>query len=88
MTHTLTPRVWFELLLLAFLWGGSFLAIRTALDEIGVLSAVAHRVIWAALLLWGIVLLRGLALPRGWKTWGAFLVMGCLNNVIPFTLIT
>ena len=87
MTHTLTPRVWFELLLLALLWGGSFLAIRTALDEIGVLSAVAHRVIWAALLLWGIVLLRGLALPRGWKTWGAFLVMGCLNNVIPFTLM-
>ena len=67
MTHGLTPRVWFELLLLALLWGGSFLAIRTALDEIGVFSAVAHRVVWAALLLWAIVWLRGLSMPRGWR---------------------
>lgn len=87
MTQALTLRVWFELLLLALLWGGSFLAIRTALDEIGVFGVVAHRVVWAALLLWAIVLLRGIGLPRGWRIWGAFLVMGCLNNVIPFTLM-
>ena len=87
MTNTLTPRVWIELLLLALLWGGSFLAIRTALDEIGVLSVVAHRVVWAALCLWLVVLLRRLVLPRGWRIWAAFLVMGCLNNVIPFTLM-
>ena len=87
MTNTLTPRGWIELLLLALLWGGSFLAIRTALDEIGVLSVVAHRVVWAALCLWLVVLLRRLVLPRGWRIWAAFLVMGCLNNVIPFTLM-
>lgn len=87
MSHALTPRVWFELLVLALLWGGSFLAIRTALDEIGVLSVVAHRVIWAALCLWVIVFARRMAVPKEWRLWGAFLVMGCLNNVIPFTLM-
>ncbi len=87
MSNTLTARVWFDLTLLALLWGGSFLAIRTALDEIGFLSSVAHRVTWAALVLWAVVLLKGLPLPRGPRVWGAFLIMGLLNNVIPFSLM-
>ena len=80
--------VWGEMALLALIWGGSFLAIRTALDEIPVLASVTHRVLWAALLLWVIVALRRLPIPRSPRIWGAFLVMGCLNNVIPFTLMT
>lgn len=87
MTNALTGRVWLEMFLLALIWGGSFLAIRTALDEIGVLSSVAHRVLWAAVVLWTVVALRRIPLPRDPKLWGAFLVMGCLNNVIPFTLM-
>lgn len=87
MTNSLTGRVWLELLLLAFLWGGSFLAIRTALDEIGVLSVVAHRVLWGSLALWAVVLVRRLPLPRDPRVWGAFLAMGLLNNVLPFTLM-
>ena len=87
MTNALTGRIWLELLLLALIWGGSFLAIRTALDEIGFLSSVAHRVLWGALALWLVVLIRRLALPRDPRIWGAFLVMGCLNNVIPFSLM-
>ena len=35
-------RAWIDLALLALLWGGSFLAIRTALDEIG-LSGFGSR---------------------------------------------
>ena len=87
MTNTLNARVWFELCFLALIWGGSFLAIRTALDEIGVLAAVTHRVLWAALLLWIIVRLRGLPIPKSAGIWGAFLVMGLLNNVLPFSLM-
>ena len=46
MTQNRIPvRAWIDLVLLALLWGGSFLAIREALDEIGFLSSVAHRVI-------------------------------------------
>ena len=78
---------WAEMALLALIWGGSFLAIRTALDEIPVLASVTHRVLWAAIILWVIVLVRRLPVPRDLRVWGAFLVMGCLNNVIPFTLM-
>lgn len=87
MTQSISVRVWFELLLLALIWGGSFLAIRTALDEIGALSAVTHRVLWAAIVLWVIVALRRLPVPTKPAVWGAFLVMGLLNNVLPFSLM-
>ena len=60
---------------------------RIALDEIGVLTVVAHRVGWAAVILWLYVVLRRLPVPRSLRVWGAFLVMGFLNNVIPFSLI-
>ncbi|WP_212523128.1 DMT family transporter [Actibacterium sp. MT2.3-13A] len=84
---TLTSRAWAELLLLALLWGGSFLSIRLALDELGVFTAVAHRVGWAAILLWSHVALRGLRVPRQPRIWAGFLVMGLLNNVVPFSLM-
>lgn len=85
---SMSGRAWVELGLLALLWGGSFFSIAIALREIGPFTAVLHRVGWAALLLWIIVLVRGLAIPRDWRTWGAFLIMGCLNNVIPFSLMS
>ncbi|SMC46158.1 DMT family transporter [Primorskyibacter flagellatus] len=84
---SVSSRAWAELSLLALLWGGSFLSIRIALDEIGPLTAVLHRTGWAMILLWGVVRLRRLPVPRAVSTWGAFLVMGCLNNVIPFGLM-
>lgn len=86
--RTLSPRAWAELFLLALIWGGSFLAIRVSLDQIGVFTTVALRVMGAAAVLWVYVLWRGFALPRGPRIWGAFLVMGIFNNVVPFSLIT
>lgn len=89
MTHqkTLSPRAWAELGLLSLIWGGSFLSIRIALDEIPFVTSVAYRVGFAALALWAVILWRGVALPRDPKLWGAFLVMGLLNNVLPFSLM-
>lgn len=88
MTQTeLSPRAWTELLALSLIWGASFLAIRVALDEIPVMTSVAHRVVWAAVALWLVVAARRLPLPRDPRVWGAFLVMGLLNNAIPFTLM-
>ncbi|MEO1493718.1 MAG: DMT family transporter [Pseudomonadota bacterium] len=84
----MSPRAWAELALLSFLWGGTFFSVAIALAEIGPITVVLHRVGWAALILWIIVLARGLPVPRNWSLWGAFLVMGCLNNVIPFTLMS
>ena len=88
MTQTsLTPRAWAELALLSLLWGASFLAIRTTLDEVPVLTAVAHRVTWAAAALWVVVIATRTPVPGCAGVWGALLVMGMLNNVIPFTLM-
>jgi len=84
---TLSPRSGAELLLLGLIWGGSFLAIRIALDSVPVITAVFHRVFWAALALWTVVLIQRLPVPTSWRVWRAFLVMGLLNNALPFTLM-
>ena len=49
---TIPPRAWAELLLLATIWGGSFISNRLALNEVPVLTTVAFRVAGACLLLW------------------------------------
>lgn len=85
---SLTPRASLELAVLGTLWGGTFLSIRLALDEMSVLSTILHRVLWAALLLWCIVKWRGLSVPRKPLIWCMFFVMGALNNVIPYGLMT
>ena len=73
--------------MLALIWGGVFLTVRLALDEVPFMTSVAHRGFWAAIILWIYVWLRGLSVPRDRRTWIALLVMGCLNNVIPFSLM-
>ena len=83
----LTGRAWAEMMLLAMIWGGSFLSIRVALDEISPLASVAHRTTWAMLVLWGVIAIMRIPLPRDPKIWFSFLVMGLMNNVIPFTLM-
>ncbi|MFK7869179.1 MAG: DMT family transporter [Roseobacter sp.] len=84
---SISASVWGALIALAVIWGASFVSIRIALDEVGFLTAVAHRTFWAMLILWVFTALRRLPLPRDPKIWGAFLVMGLLNNVIPFGLM-
>lgn len=84
---SLSPRAWAELLLLGLLWGGSFLSVRIILDEVPVTTAVLHRTGWAMLALWGVVLALRLPVPRDARTWAALLVMGLLNNVLPFGLM-
>ena len=83
----LTPRAWFELTLLGLIWGASFLSIRIALDEISVMTLVFHRVFWASLALWIYIWARRLPFPNSPRIWGAFLIMGLLNNVLPFSLM-
>jgi len=89
MTHQkiISGRAWAELLVLALIWGGSFLSIRLALNEIGPLTAVAHRCFWAMLVLWAIILIMRAPLPRSPKIWFGFLIMGLLNNALPFSLM-
>ncbi len=83
----LSSRAWAELLLLGLIWGASFVSIRIALDTILVMTSVLHRTFWAMAALWLIVWIKRLELPRDPRVWLAFLIMGLLNNVIPFSLM-
>ncbi len=83
----LSPRAWAELLLLGLIWGASFVAIRIALDTIPVMTSVLHRTFWAMAALWLIVWIKGIEIPKSPKVWLAFLIMGLLNNAIPFSLM-
>ena len=75
------------LFLLAAVWGGSFFFGEIALREVPPLTITLHRVVWALPILALIVLFKGISVPRSTKIWGAYLVMGALNNAIPFSLI-
>lgn len=85
--RTMTPREWGLLLGLSVIWGGSFLFIGLAVTGLPPLTVVALRLVLAALGFFVIALLTGRFLPRSREAWLAFVVMGILNNVIPFTLI-
>lgn len=85
--NTMTGPQWAMLLALSVLWGGSFFFNGVALRELPVLAVVAARVGLAALILLALSRLGGQRMPRQATIWRAFLVMGMLNNAIPFTLI-
>lgn len=78
---------WTMLIILSILWGGSFFFVAVALVDFPPLTLVMLRVAIAAVVLWGFIFAMGVKIPRQPKVWGAFLVMGLLNNVIPFVLI-
>lgn len=80
-------REWTLLLGLSILWGGSFFFVGVAVQELPPLTIVALRVGLAAVGLWVIALVLGLTPPRAPRVWLAFLCMGTINNVIPFSLI-
>ena len=84
---TLDIKSTFMLLLLAAVWGGSFFFGEVALSEVPPLTITMHRVVWAVPILAVIVVLNGIAIPKSPSVWGAYLVMGALNNAIPFSLI-
>ncbi|ATN32718.1 EamA family transporter [Rhizobium sp. ACO-34A] len=78
---------WLMLGALSLLWGGSFLFNGILVKAWPPVTIVSARVGLAAIALWIIVRLAGIAIPRSREAWLAFLGMGILNNVIPFTLI-
>ena len=78
---------WVMLITLATVWGGSFLFNAILVTELPIITIVAIRVTVAALALWGFVRVTGRKIPASPKVWGALLILGVLNNAIPFSLI-
>ncbi len=85
--QSMTAGVWALLILLSVLWGGSFFFVELALVGFGPFTLVTGRVGLGALALLIFVYATGHRMPRSAGLWGAFVVMGALNNLIPFTLI-
>jgi drug/metabolite transporter (DMT)-like permease len=78
---------WVMLITLATVWGGSFLFNAILVAELPVITIVAIRVTVAALALWGFARVTGRKIPTTPQVWGALLILGVLNNAIPFSLI-
>lgn len=85
--NTVSTRVWVMIILLAAIWGGSFLFGRVLMLEWPPFTVVFLRVSIAAIVLWLFLVATGRKLPGNMPLIGAILVMGILNNVIPFSLI-
>ena len=81
------PLEWMLLLTLSVLWGGSFFFSKVALAQLPPFTTVFCRVSLAAAVLNLVLVVSGRRMPRDRRLWGAFLVMGMLNNLIPFSLI-
>jgi drug/metabolite transporter (DMT)-like permease len=78
------PKNWLtDFVLLAAIWGSSFLFMRISTVEFGALPTAAVRVTIAALFLFPLVWMRGL-LPELRTHWRKIFFIGLLNSGIPF----
>lgn len=76
-----------DFLLLAAIWGSSFLFMRVAVVEFGPLPTAAVRVAVAAIFLLPLLWWRGLG-PQLRQHWKAITLVGLLNSGIPFALFS
>ncbi len=79
-------RDWAQLLLLAAVWSASFLLAEIALRDFGPVTIAAARVALAAAILLAWMAALGRRVPP-LARWRDCLIMGQLNNAVPFTLI-
>lgn len=91
MSQATAPRMgapeWIALLALSSLWGGSFFFYKVLVMELPPFTVVLGRVSIAALALHILLMARRDPLRLTLQQWKSFLVLGLLNNVIPFSLI-
>ena len=78
------------LLLLAAIWGSSFMFIKIAVDELAPTTTMALRLVFAAIPLIGLLVLRH-GWSKAWRDMGKItkpaIVLGAINTALPFTLI-
>jgi drug/metabolite transporter (DMT)-like permease len=75
-----------QFVLLATIWGSSFLCIKVLGEDWAPLHVALGRVALGALFLVVLIAVRRCALPRGLVLWGHLAVVGLLMNALPFTL--
>ncbi len=87
ISRTMGASQWTSLTVLSLLWGGSFFFVEIAVTSLPPFTIVLVRVALAALALHALLLATGAPLRVDMQLWGTFLVMGFLNNVVPFSLL-
>jgi drug/metabolite transporter (DMT)-like permease len=75
-----------KFVLLALIWGLSFLFIKVGAQALTPLQLSLGRMLAGGLPLLAVLLLRGGGLPRSPRLWGHLLVTALLLNTVPFTL--
>ena len=84
MTAPRVGKPWLpDFILLAALWGSSFLFMRLAVVDFGALPTAGMRVVVATLVLLPLLLLKGQGRVL-LKNWKALLLVGVMNSAIPF----
>ena len=79
---------WLIFAALGFFWGSSYLFIKIGVETLTPFTLIAGRLAVGAALLAVVALRRAGPLPRERRMYGHLIVMGVLNIVIPFSLIT
>lgn len=84
----IAPRYWLMIAILGFVWGGTFLLIKLALEGTTPFWLAASRIGFAALLLSAIWGARGFKLFKDQTNWPSLTLIGILSTALPFMLIS
>jgi drug/metabolite transporter (DMT)-like permease len=82
-----TTSNWFKFTLLGLIWGSSFLWIKIAVGEVGPLTLVSYRTLFALLTLVVIILIQRPVIPFK-RYYKEFFIIGFCNVAVPFVLIS
>ena len=82
----MSTKNWIKFLFVSLLWGSTFLWIKLALREMGPYFIVTSRILFSALILIIPVIYFKYRLKR--KMLRSFIILGLINAVIPYILIT
>lgn len=85
--QTIDRQSWLLLIILSMLWGGSFFFVVVALRDLPPMTLALGRVAFAAAFIYPVFKFQGGRLPTDFAGWKPFIVMGLLNNVVPFSMI-
>ena len=90
MNTILSPKLidYFWLMLLSAIWGSAFVSIELALNNFPPFIIAFGRIAIASLFLLLFIYFRKLSFPKDLKTWSILILIGFLNNAMPFYLIS
>lgn len=81
-------RDYVMLVVLAAIWGASFMFQKIVLVTMPAFAMTIVRLSLAAVLMWGLSRVMGQRMPKGRRTWALIVLASFLGNAVPFTLVS